>query len=538
MNSIKLFTLSGAVMVLTATSAFSQKPIFTSSKLKEATVYANGAELRHATSVNLPKGTSELVIKNVANSLDANTIQVLTPKGVTVLSSQFTTNYLSEYSIDETNPIIRVVRDSIQLLEVDLLKLRNEKATSNAMLQILEKNQTVAGENNGLSTAELMKLMDYYRLKRTELNNAIIANDQKITKSQKLLNNLNAKLKTNEDSSEKLSKGVIVLRLLSDIAIAAPIEVNYLTFSASWTPSYELRVDDINKPLNLLYKANVVQNSGLDWKQINLNLSSSIPNQSNAVPYFSPWFLRAGQVAYHDVKMVMNSAVMAKGKSEAFAADYESRSLGSAVQMNESALSLSYTIDILYDIYSNGKNHTVSLKEENIPVSYSYYSAPKLNKDVYLLAEISNYSKYNILPGEANIVFEGMYVGKTFINADQTKDTLSISVGRDKNIVVMKEKVLDKSGTKVFSSQKETTFTYDITVRNNKKTNATIVLKDQIPISTEKDVTVELLQSDKAKLNSEVGTLTWEVELKPNETRKYRISYKVKQPKDMVIGNL
>jgi uncharacterized protein (TIGR02231 family) len=154
------------------------------------------------------------------------------------------------------------------------------------------------------------------------------------------------------------------------------------------------------------------------------------------------------------------------------------------------------------------------------------------------LAEINDYSKYNLLPGEANIIFEGMYVGKTHINPNQTSDTLNLSMGRDKKVSIKREKVVDKSGTKFLSSKKEQTFTFDITVRNNKKETVNMLLKDQYPLSTDKEIEVELLESNNAKENKETGILTWDLKLNPNETKKIRISYKVKYPKDKIIDNL
>jgi uncharacterized protein (TIGR02231 family) len=161
-----------------------------------------------------------------------------------------------------------------------------------------------------------------------------------------------------------------------------------------------------------------------------------------------------------------------------------------------------------------------------------------VDKEAFLLAEISDYSKFNLLPGEANIIFEGMYVGKTTINPNQTADTLNLSMGRDKKIAIKREKVADKSGTKFLSSYKEQTFTYEITLKNNKKEAIEMLLKDQYPISTDKDITVELLDNEKAKENTETGILTWELKLDAGETKKIRISYKVKYPKDKVIENL
>jgi uncharacterized protein (TIGR02231 family) len=199
---------------------------------------------------------------------------------------------------------------------------------------------------------------------------------------------------------------------------------------------------------------------------------------------------------------------------------------------------VSFDIDIPYDILSNGKAHSVSLKDIKIPATYKYYAAPKAEKEAFLLAELNDYAKYNLLPGEANIVFEGMYVGKTTINPNQTQDTLNLSLGRDKKISIKRERITDKSGTKFLSSYKEQTFTYDITVRNNKKEEINMLLKDQYPLSTDKEITVELLDKDGAKANEETGDLSWEIKLRPNETKKYRISYKVKYPKDKIIGNL
>jgi uncharacterized protein (TIGR02231 family) len=214
------------------------------------------------------------------------------------------------------------------------------------------------------------------------------------------------------------------------------------------------------------------------------------------------------------------------------------KSISNYTTIQENQLNISFDIDIPYDILSNGKAHSVALKEISLPATYKYYAAPRVEKEAFLLAEISDYSKYNLLPGEANIIFEGMYVGKTAINPNQTSDTLNLSMGRDKKIAIKREKVVDKSGTKFLSSKKEQTFTYDITIRNNKRENVELLLKDQYPLSTDKEVEIELKESDGAKINIETGILTWELNLKPNETKKIRISYKVKYPKDKIIDNL
>jgi uncharacterized protein (TIGR02231 family) len=319
------------------------------------------------------------------------------------------------------------------------------------------------------------------------------------------------------------------------------LDINYMTNNASWQPFYDLRAENIKEPINMMYKAKVVQNTGIDWRKVKLTLSSGNPNQNNEAPILQAWFLRYGyQVAYgnrnQNAKMY---TIQGKVSGLEISADkMEESSISNYTTVNENQLNISFDIDIPYDILSNGKAHSVALKEIKLPASYRYYAVPRVEKEAFLLAQINDYSKFNLLPGEANIIFEGMYVGKTFINPNQTADTLSLSMGRDKKISIKREKVTDKSGTKFLSTYKEQTFTYDITVRNNKKETVEILLKDQYPISTDKEITIEVLEKDRAKVNEETGIMTWDLKLSPNETKKIRISYLVKYPKDKVIDNL
>lgn len=524
-------------------AAFAQKPFFTTAKTKAATVYFSGAELMQTTSLNLPTGTHEVVIKNVADQLNENTIQIGAPSTLTILSIQFTQNYISEYEIDENNPSIKKVRDSIELLQKSKLRYTNERTSHSKTIELLDKNQQIAGQNSSINVAELMKLVEYYNTKRTQLNNAMNELSDKEASIQKKIDLLNKKLEINTEKEEKASKGKLVLQVMNEVAGIVNLDISYITNNASWQPFYDLRAENTSSPINLLYKGKVMQNTGVDWKKVKLALSNGNPNQSNTAPILSAWFLRYGypnQMYYQnapqmntiqsmDVQEVVVQARGIKRKDEGIS-DYTT--------IVENQLNITFDIDIPYDILSNGKMHSVALKDLKLPASYKYYAVPKMEKEAFLLAELNDYGKYNLLPGEANIIFEDMNVGKTYINPNQTQDTLNLSMGRDKKIAIKREKVIDKSGTKFLSSYKEQTFTYDITVRNNKKEEIQMLLKDQFPLSTDKDITIEYLDKDGAKHNEETGVLTWEIKLKPNETKKYRISYKVKHPKDKVIGNL
>ncbi|MEO6229509.1 MAG: DUF4139 domain-containing protein, partial [Ferruginibacter sp.] len=370
----------------------------------------------------------------------------------------------------------------------------------------------------------------------------------------------------------------------------------------------------INKPINLSYKAKVVQSSGIDWKQVKLSLSTSTPNQNGNAPILSSWFLSyidpvnrlenalvqnsipsflQGKVAgvglnevvvigYGTQKTGIRGATSINHQAEPLyivngeemsADDFKSKNinpksiakmdvlkndnatamygskatngvilitlkdnLGDYVSINDNQLNVVFDIDLPYDVASNGKEQTVTLKEFDVPVFYKHYSVPKLDKEAYLLGEVADWEKLNLLPGEANIIFEGTYVGKSYIDPSSTLDTLNLTLGKDKRVVVKREKLVDYSSVKFLGSNKKQIFTYEITVKNNKKEKVAMLLKDQYPLSTNKDIEVELLETSNASVNSDLGVMNWKLELAPGETRKVKMSYSIRYPKDRVIN--
>ena len=377
--------------------------------------------------------------------------------------------------------------------------------------------------------------------------------------------------------------------------------ISYITPNAHWTPYYDIRVDDIKSPLKVIYKAKLVQTTGIDWKQVKLSLSTSVPNQWGNAPVLRSWFLSyinpvvamerglatnkiqsfddaqlkevvvsgygtqaPAAVSSRKPLIVVNGAIMsdeefAKIRSSAIAktemlndasatAIYGSRGnngvmlvtlkdgLGDYVSVTDNELNVSFDIALPYDVPTNGKEQTATLKEFETGAIFKYYSVPRLDKDAYLLAEVSDWEKLNLLPGNANIIFEGTYVGKSFIDPNSTADTLNLTLGRDKRAVVKREKLADFSSVKFLGNMKLQRMTYQLTVKNNKKDTVRMLLKDQFPLSTNKDIEVELVDAGGAEVNQELGILNWKLELKPSETRTLRFTYTVRYPKDKVLN--
>ncbi len=604
----KLWLTSSLLLCIYMASAGDEKNSVPST-VKSVTVYRNGAEMIHTATANLFKGSSELMIEGISNSIDINSLQVNCPSTVTILGVEFSNQYLVE---ELSTPAIKKIKDSIEVMNEAIQRMDISITTTDDLLSVLKSNKEIKGSQTGLSVAELMKLMDYYKVKSAELQNDLTALKVKRAKQYELINKLNLQLREEQKKNTKTS-GRIILQLSAAMNVNSEFTISYLTANAYWAPYYDLKADNIKSPVKIIYKAKISQTTGIDWKKVKLSLSTSTPSQYGQAPLLRSWFLSYinpvnainkqlykensiqsaldGRVAgVQQINEVVvsgySNAIKLRGAAssqvnsqplyivngaEMNYADYSRINPGSIksievlkdanataiygarasngviittlkdgldeyVTVTDSELDVTYDIDLPYDVPTNGKQQVATLKEAEVPALFKYYAVPKLDKDAFLLAEIVNWEKLNLLPGEANIIFEGTYVGKSFIDPASTNDTLNLTLGKDKRVVVKREKLMDYSSIKFLGSNKLQTFTYEITVRNNKKDALSFMLKDQYPISTNKDVEVELLSHSDAMNNKEIGVLTWKLQLEPGETKKIRFSYSVKYPRGKTLN--
>lgn len=578
-------------------------------KLTGVTVYRSGAEMNHQATATLTKGNNELVIENISNAIDINSLQVNCSGAVTVMGVEFSTDFLKN---ETKTPAVKMLEDSLENVKDAIEKNKTSIALVNDLLAVLKANKEIKGTQTGLSVAELMKLMDYYKTKSAELQNELAALNRKGIKQLELVTKIENQLEEEQKKNAK-TFGKLILQLNCVLDGKYDFNLSYVTQNAYWTPFYDLRADNIKSPLKIVYRAKIYQTTGIDWKQVKLSLSTSTPAQTGNAPIFKTWFLSyvnpvnyynttlgyantiqslspekslAGKVPGLQLNEVVSTGISIRGtnsiKNKAmplyivngaemtaneFAkiqpgavkniqvltnqnaeAIYGARASNGAmvitlkdglddyISVADKELNIVFDIDLPYDVPTNGKAQTAILKEYEVPAFYKFYSAPKLDKDVFLLAEVPDWEKLNLLPGEANIIFEGTYIGKSFIDPSSTMDTLNLTMGRDKRVVVKKEKLVDYSSVKFLGSNKKQIFTYEITVKNNKKDSIDILTKDQYPVSQNKEVEVELLEYSGAANNEELGVLTWKLKLAPGETKKLRVSYSVKYPKDKILN--
>jgi uncharacterized protein (TIGR02231 family) len=465
---------------------------------------------------------------------------VNTTNGVAVQSVTFQNNYLTT---DNVSPRVKELQDSIVLVNAQRAPINNKIATLNEQVTILQSNRKVNGDNSGLSVAELVKLLDVVN---TRMENYL--NDK--NKQEALLKKIDERLvRLNQQLADEQQKGyqpggLLAVKFYAKEATASNITITYVVPNAGWSPVYDIIADDAKGPVTLYYKANIYQNSGVKWNNVHLTLSTGNPQEGMQPPVLTPWYLafytpQQVNVTYRKALVNTPSAAMAYSSAEApaFEDAGAQASMSNYVQVDNSGINTEFDIDIPYTIPADGQQHLVAVKRYEVPATYVSFASPKLDKDAFQEAKITGWEDLNLLPGTTNIFYEGSFVGNGSIDPRSIQDTMTVSLGRDKKIVVRRE--LDKQyrSVKMIGSNVREQTAYNITVRNTRKEAVTIEVNDQQPVSNDKEIVIEDRETDGAEFDEATGLMKWKFTLKPNETRKLKFSYTLKYPKGKTIAN-
>jgi uncharacterized protein (TIGR02231 family) len=186
-------------------------------------------------------------------------------------------------------------------------------------------------------------------------------------------------------------------------------------------------------------------------------------------------------------------------------------------------VSTEFTIDEKYTITSDPKNITVYIQSIKSNAKYQYYCAPRLDKDVFITAQIVDWEQYNLLEGQANVFFEGTFIGSTLLDTRYLTDTLEISLGRDKSVKVERKKSKEFNKHTIFGNDNIAYREWDITVRNGKQQNIDIIIEDQFPISADSKIDINRI-------------VTWQYQIEPSGTKTMQLKYTAKYPKGTFIG--
>ncbi|MCU0360617.1 MAG: mucoidy inhibitor MuiA family protein [Bacteroidia bacterium] len=640
------------------------------SRVSQVTVFFNGAQVTRAIELKLSPGSHFVLIESLPQEINANSIQVSSVNNCKILSVK--------HHVEQSNVFAPVnekeINAKIKTQELKIKAIKNKQNVYEIEERILLDNSMLSKKEEGSSVAKLKEAGDFYRLRLNEIKQAKLDLSVELDAAEEKIKELY--LQMNQTVSKKrLPSSSILITLDAERETNTVMNLSYYISSAGWEPNYDFRLEDISKPMQVVYNANVFQSSGENWENASLRLSTVDPSLSADKPQLEPWILGSSNVntplakrreagsiegslvdaatqeflGNANVILQMGNKIMASGLTNAqgkfsfkpvpvgnyniiftymgfqtinqnisvnanfttnqtfymqantiamreqpvptfqqpvfvpqdnYAAGYRDV-YGSNAPMSagayegtvknsnaevtrvrtkkskqpkqveqkqveenkplvldelysslkETLSDIEYSISLPYSIPSDGQDHVIRVKEMSIPARFVYHAVPKLETDVFLIAEIANWQQLKLLSGKASVYFEGTFTGQSYINSELSGDTLEISVGRDKDIVVKREGNKMLNDKKTSGNTVKETIAWDVSIKNNKKTPIVLVLEDQYPISQRKSVEVELLESSEAKVDKNTGELIWEMKVEAGEKKTITTKFSVKYPK-------
>lgn len=596
------------------------------SEIDEVTVFINGAQINRAKDIELNKGTVLLKFIGLSPFIDAKSIQLKANGDLNVLAINFQKNFLNKEKKSEEMTSFAL---KLKALDNKILLEKTHLAILKEELAFLKENRAIGGKNQDLMLSNLKATAEYYSEKLTTIKLKEIERNKNLKKLNEQRSNLRKQINT-LSSDKDFPSGEVWVKIDSKKAHQAFFSLSYLVENAGWFPSYDIRAKNIEEPIEIAYKANVHQDTKVDWNNVKISFSSSNPKQGNIAPELIPYFLNynsappkynskkyhtvSGQVISTEDNLPLPGATITiqgttigtttdmdgkyslsipvnggalecsfigmKTQERQINSQYISFHLESSAMMldemvvlgysksyrpqkNESGArnirirgaasmnkktrvsalpppiiqvekqtSFAFELEKKYSLKSNNKTQTVVMQEISTPASYQYFAIPKIDEDAFLKAYLTGWERFNLLEGEANIFFEDTYIGKSILDVRYAGDTLSISLGRDKNVQIKRKKQKDFTEKQFIGNKKVETKAWSIAIKNNKNQAIHLTILDQIPVPILDEIELQTLNISGAKYDKETGELKWELQLNPLQSKQLDIKYSMKYPKN------
>jgi len=553
-------TMLASHCILQAQTSKTIKP-----KPVKAIVYLSGAELSYLEALSLGTGTTELIVEGVSPGTDENSISAYF-KGGMVIDTKKSLRYPEPpkiYNLDNKyQGFIERITDSLEELEFLLKDCYNRQYTFEKEKTLLLNNRLIKGEFLKDSLNMLKASLDLLRSRLTNIYEQELLIERKLAKLNKLKASLNGRkdyytlLQQHQTPAIQTEQyrpiHQIVITIETEQAVTGNLSLKYYVASAGWLPMYEIQANSGKEKIQLVYRAQVYQNTGIDWKDVALVLSTSNPSLGNTKPTLNAWNLYYGYpdsyIESVNKKMPMSNygninQYPGQLRKDNMTVEDDNNFHADTVQMpvftvNDNFFRTEYEIKTRYSIQADNKAHNVIINNMEIPVSLAYMAVPKLDKDAFLMGKVANWEELNLLPATAKIYFDESYIGVTVVDPVSTKDTLYLNLGRDKSIVVKRIAIKEKCREQVIGDDRIVTKTIEISIRNTKAIHLEFEIEDQVPVSGDNSIKITVGKNDASFYNEATGKLTWKLDIKPKDSKKIQFSYEIRYPKDKVVAGL
>jgi len=512
----------------------------TTSKITEVVVYADRARISREVIVNVPAGDSQFEIMGLPADLDDNSVGITIRSGNSVIirGMDVRKEFLSESADARSLDLLR-----------RLEQLQDQKRALQAQKSLLEDKreffrQLNAGGNRNdkpaFSSDELKKIYDLYSGELV----AIVNGSLEIEVAERKLNpEIERVQKELSQVSQKKEQHRVSISVGSQSVTELQVEVRYVVHGATWLPVYEARIDTSSGKVSLLYDAMIRQQTGEDWTNAKLTVSTARPGQNNQMSELEPRYLRflppapvnaPRSMALESGKVLPNPTAAPNSEESPL----DSLAQIESAQLEANGLSLSYQVAPLVTIPSDGQAHRTNLTQLELNGKLSYVSTPRLEAAAFLKNHLTNSSPEPLLPGKVNLFRDGDLIGNLALSQISSGAEFDLFCGRDDAVKIEHKELVNRDAEiGILSHRKQNQRKYRIVIQNFRRNPIKITMYDQIPISQDNDINVipGEYSVKPTSVERETGKITWDIDLAANEKKTIEFGYVVEWPAGKVI---
>ncbi|MDB6169646.1 MAG: hypothetical protein JWM88_2510 [Verrucomicrobia bacterium] len=542
-------------LVIASRAPAAQAPV--NSTLTAATVYGDRAVVTRSATVDLPAGTSELQFANLPESLDERSLQV-SGKGT---AQALILDVTARQTFVDFTPNARVKE-----LEDALHGLRKEERGLNDRAAVLQSQGTMLDRMEAALFAPPAK--DVPRPELAQFTNSLtFLSEQKsrIVAERASLDDLREALQNRIATAERQLNELrgaggrgyktVVVRVSAPQPGSLDLALSYAVPGASWAPSYDARVASSERVVSLAYFGIVRQNTGEDWKDVALTLSTARPGLGGAAPVLSVWnvdvlTMRPMDVVTLNSFQIKDAGRLERNKAQGGAVNMQSLTSNAPAPEFDAALaeatieagatSASFRIATTATIPSDNSPQKVPINSARLTATPEYLTAPKRLATAYLTAKVVNSSDFPLLAGTMNVFLDGTFVATSSLRTVMAGEKFDLALGADEGIAVKHRRVNKfTEDTGLTNSGKRVTYEYLITVQNNKRTAERVIVADQVPVSRNEKVVVKQISPDAKDVKpTNEGILKWTLALKAGEKRELTVKFAIEYANDVNVAGL
>jgi len=520
------------------------------SAIDEVTVHPSTAQVVRRARVRLPAGDVRLLLDALTPQLLDDSVRL--NAGGSARARILGVSVERQPLPESTAPEVREAEEALRALELRDRALADaldaaakQKEFLDALRATSAKEQSERLVGGRVDTDSWSKMVAF-------LGAQYEAVHERIREAQAARDRLQGELQAaRERLDQVLAKGQrafkrVAIDLHVERAGTADLELTYLVHGAGWQPRWDARLDPVKGLLDLGLQAEIHQRTGEDWSDVRLTVSSAEPRRQAHLPELHPLYLVRATPRHAPAPTAAPRKSAARLESEALPTADEDMAAGAfapaPARMEVQLLSATWSAPDRASIPSTGERRRSFLASWKLDASLRRVAVPTLDPRAWITAKSKNDTGAPLLPGPVELFVEGAFVGRTQMTEIPEGGELELAFGADPRIRI-ERKVLDRTRDDhgVFSKRERITYRIRTTVKSHYREKVEVDLIDQLPVSRDEDIEVELLDVITAGWKEDPGkpgVRTWKVEVPAGGERVVEVGYRVSHPAGVRVPGL